>query len=452
MRLASVTALQGDWVMASLFDAMNTAVSGLTAQGIAMSNISNNIANARTVGYKGTDTSFADLVSQGRLTTDSSGVGTMAISTYDVTTQGTLSAAAAGTNLAISGNGFFVVQTGQVSPNGTVAFPGPVQYTRRGDFSTNAQGYLVNSVGAYLEGYAIDPTTGFADNSKLVPLQISNSVNAPVATSSLTLNANLPANATTGTALPPTTLQVYDALGNSHNVQLTWTPNGAGAWTAEMVVPDDTGGFDNTLNLTFGAGGAGVNAGTLQTLADGGGGAFTTTAAPGAAQATFTVDFGSGPQTVTLNLGTFNQSDGLTQYSSSTQQVTVNSTSQNGLPQGTFQSLSIDSSGNVSANYSNGQIVSLYQLPIAQFENPNALGASSGSLWIATGESGAAVLNGAGQGAAGKIQSSQLENSNVDLTGEFTKMIQTQQVYSANSRSITTANAMLADLLNIIHP
>ncbi|HZT89948.1 MAG TPA: flagellar hook protein FlgE [Stellaceae bacterium] len=439
--------------MASLFDAMNTAVSGLSAQGIAMSNISNNIANAQTVGFKGTNTSFADLVSAGSLTTDATGVGSRSISTSDVSGQGTLTTATSGTDLAISGNGFFAVQTGQVNANGTVSFPGPIQYTRRGDFSTSAQGYLVNSVGAYLEGYAIDQKTGFPDNSTLVPIQISNSVNAPVATSSMTLDANLPANATTGVALPPTTLQVYDAVGNAHDVQLNWTPNGSGAWTAEVVIPDATGGgFDNKLNATFGAGGAGVNAGTLQTLADGGGGAFTTTTAPGAAQATFSVDFGSGPQSITLNLGTYNQTGGLTQFSSPTKEVTVSSSSQNGLPQGTFQSLSIDGTGNVSANYSNGQTVTLYQLPLAQFQNPDGLSPVSGSLFIPTATSGTAILGTAGQGIAGTIQSSELENSNVDLTSEFTKMIQTQQVYSANSRSITTANNMLNDLLSIIHP
>jgi flagellar hook protein FlgE len=438
--------------MASLFDAMTTAVSGLTAQGLAMSNISNNIANAQTTGFKATNTSFADLVSQSGPASIGTGEGAMAISSTDVSTEGTLAAASSGTDLAISGSGFFAVQSGQVGTDGKVTFSNTTQYTQRGDFSLNAEGYLVNGVGAYLDGYGVDQTTGIANTAALVPVQVPNTINAPVATTTATLNANLPANAPSGTALSPTTLQVYDALGNAHNIDLTWTPNGAGSWTADVQIPDAAGGFNNNLDLTFGAGGAGVNAGTLQTLADGGGGAFTTSSAPGSATAQFTVNFGSGPQTITLNLGTYNAAAGLTQFSSSNAQVSVSSTSQNGLPQGIFQSLSIDTSGNVTVNYSNGQTATLYQLPVAQFENPDGLAASTGGLWSPTSASGVAVLNAAGLNGAGTIQSGELEDSNVDLTDEFTKMIQTQQVYSANSRSITTANAMLDDLLNIIHP
>jgi flagellar hook protein FlgE len=438
--------------MPSLFDAMSTAVSGLTAQGLAMSNISNNIANAQTTGFKGTSTSFADLVAQSGIAGRGNGEGAFAVSTTDVTTEGTLAQASSGSDLAISGNGFFAVQTGQVGTNGTVTFNNTTQYSRRGDFALNSAGFLVNGVGAYLDGYAVDQTTGVANTASLVPVQVPNTINAPVATTSATLDANLPANAPTGTALSPTTLQVFDALGKSHNINLTWTPNGAGSWTADVQIPDAAGGFNKNLDLTFGAGGAGVNPGTLQSLADGGGGAFTASPSPGPATVKFNVDFGSGPQTITLNLGTYNTASGLTQFSASNSEVSVSSTSQNGVPQGIFQSLSIDSSGNLTVNYSNGQTATLYQLPVAQFENPDGLAASTGSLWSPTSTSGVAVLNGAGLNGAGSIQSGELEESNVDLTNEFTKMIQTQQVYSANSRSITTANNMLADLLAIIHP
>jgi flagellar hook protein FlgE len=439
--------------MPSLFDAMSTAVSGLTAQGLAMSNISNNIANAQTTGFKGTSTSFADLVAQSGIAGRGNGEGAFAVSTTDVTTEGTLAQASSGTDLAISGNGFFAVQTGQVGTNGTVTFNNTTQYTRRGDFALNSAGFLVNGVGAYLDGYAVDQTTGVANTAALVPVQVPNTINAPVPTSSATLDANLPANAPTGTALSPTTLQVFDALGNAHDINLTWTPNGAGSWTADMQIPGAVGGFNHNLDLTFGTSGAGINPGTLQTLADGGGGAFTPSPSGSGAPATvqFQVNFGSGPQTITLNLGTYNTATGLTQFSASNTEVSVSSTSQNGVPQGIFQSLSIDTSGNLTVNYSNGQTATLYQLPVAQFENPDGLSASTGSLWSPTSTSGVAVLNGAGLNGAGSIQSGELEDSNVDLTNEFTKMIQTQQVYSANSRSITTANNMLADLLAIIH-
>ena len=444
--------------MAGLFDAMNTSVTGLTAQATAMGNISNNIANAQTTGYKADDTSFADLVNQSGLTSDGGGAGAIAISGYDVASQGTLTATNTATNLGISGNGFFAVESGSTNASGGITFTGNQEYTRRGDFSMNAQGYLVNGVGSYLEGYAVSPSTNTVDTSALVPIQISHAPNAPVATSSVSLDANLPSNAASGSTLSPTTLQVYDANGNSHSIQLNWTQTGTGQWAAEMKIPDAVGGFDNTLDLGFGTGAAGTTSGTIQSMANASGStAFTvpTGAAAAAgkpAQASFTVDFGSGPQTISLNLGTFNQATGLTQFSSSDQQVDVSSVNQNGLPQGNFQNVSIDQSGNVAINYSNGQSQTVYQVPLATFSNPDGLQADSGGVWSQTQDSGTAHIGSAGLNGAGSMQSGETENSNVDLTGEFTKMIQTQQVYSANSRAITTANQMLEDLLSIVHP
>ncbi|MBV9862946.1 MAG: flagellar hook protein FlgE [Alphaproteobacteria bacterium] len=430
----------------SLFDAMNTAVSGLNAQGAAMSNISNNIANAQTVGYKSDDTSFADLVA------GSGGGGTAATTGYDVGAQGTLVSTSTTSNLGIYGNGFFAVESGETGANGAVSFAGGTEYTRRGDFAVSAQGYLVNSTGSYLEGYAVG-SNGNVDTSALVPIQIPQSASAPAATGKVSLNANLPANASTTTSLSPTTLQVYDAEGNTHSVEVNWTMTGANQWSAEVTVPDAKGGFDNTLGLGF-SGGSGTSAGTIQSMTSSSS-AFTVPTnqkAGQAATASFSVDFGSGPQTITLNLGSFNQPSGLTQYSSSNQQVTVSSVTQDGSPSGTYQSMSIDGNGNLSVNYSNGQSKTLYQIPVVTFRDPDGLQESSaGGLWSATAASGAGNIDVAGNGGAGTIQSSSLENSNVNLTGEFTKMIQTQQIYSANSRAITTANDMLSDLLNVVH-
>jgi flagellar hook protein FlgE len=442
--------------MSSLFDAMNIAVTGLNAQGTAMSNISNNIANAQTIGFKADNTTFADLVNQNGLGQAGNGAGVMALSGYGVGVQGTLATAASATDLGIDGNGFFAVEAGQVAANSTTTFSGFTQYTRRGDFALNAQGYMANSVGNYLEGYAIDQTTGLANTGVLVPVQIAQQANAPVATSAVTLDANLPENATVGTTLSPTTLQVFDADGNEHNISVNFTPTAAGQWTADVQVPDAVGGFNNTLDLSFGAAG-GVNAGTIQSITNAAGSAaFTvpTGAAAAAGQpatASFTVNFGQGPQTISLNLGTFNQATGLTQFASNNQQVNVTSLNQNGLPQGAFQSVSISTSGTVSANYSNGQSVALYQIPIAQVDNPDGMQAGSGGVFTPTSDSGNPILSTAGANGSGTVQSGELEDSTVDLTGQFTQMIQTQQVYDANSRAITTANDMLADLLSIIH-
>jgi flagellar hook protein FlgE len=440
---------------------MTTAVSGLTAQAAAMSNISNNIANAQTVGFKAVDTTFSDLVNQSSAISFDGG-GAISTPSYTVNTQGSLVAAGESTDLGISGNGFFAVKTATLNPNGGVNFSNDTQYTRRGDFSLDKNGYLVNATGSYLQGYSVDPTTQAVDTSKMQPIQVSQLLDNPVATSSITLDANLPANAlnssqTGYTPFSPSTLQVYDATGNTHTVSLGWTKTAAGAWTLDVQAPDATGGFDQSLDLTFGTS-AGGTAGTLQTVTNAGGGTTFTVpsgaaaAAGQPATASFTVDFGSGPQTMTLNLGTFNQSSGLTQFSSTNAtQVNVNSVTQNGLPPGSYKSLSIDQNGFVTINYDNGQNKTFFQIPIVQFNDPNQLQSLTGGSFAQTTGSGTPKLSAPGANGAGTIASQELENSNVDIATEFTKMIQTQQVYSANSRAITTANDMLTNVINLVH-
>jgi flagellar hook protein FlgE len=283
---------------------------------------------------------------------------------------------------------------------------------------------------------------------------VSQAADPPVATSAVTLDANLPANSAAGATLAPTTIQVYDASGNTHSVTLTWAQTSTGQWTANVSVPDDTSSFNNTLDLGFGTT-AGTTTGTIQSIANAAGStAFTvpTTATAGQpAEASFSVNFGSGPQTIALNLGTFNQSGGVTQYDSADDEVDVSSATQNGLPQGTYEGVNIDSSGNVNINYSNGQSVTAYKIPLVQFNAPNELQSNSNDVYSQTATSGTPNIVSAGTNGAGTIEGSELEDSNVDITDEFTKMIQTQQIYSANSRAITTANDMLSDLLSIIH-
>ena len=143
-----------------IFDALNTSVGGLQAQSFALQNISGNIANASTVGYKGIDTSFEDLIPDSTTPDKQVAGGVTAFAQATITTQGTVSSSTVATNMAINGDGFFSVQIPTAITDNQPVFDGTTDYTRRGDFQVNANGYLVNGAGYYLMGETVDPTTG----------------------------------------------------------------------------------------------------------------------------------------------------------------------------------------------------------------------------------------------------------------------------------------------------
>ena len=156
-----------------LFDALTNAVSGLQSQAYAMQNISGNIANSQTISYKGLDTNFQDLIPDSNsVASQQVGSGVYASSLATVTVQGAIQAAQSGTNIAINGDGFFTVQNPTSFTGTTPNFDGVVSYTRRGDFQLNANGYLVNGAGYYLEGIPIDQTTGAPTGNVPAPLAI----------------------------------------------------------------------------------------------------------------------------------------------------------------------------------------------------------------------------------------------------------------------------------------
>jgi flagellar hook protein FlgE len=162
----------------------------------------------------------------------------------------------------------------------------------------------------------------------------------------------------------------------------------------------------------------------------------------------FTVDYGSGPQVVTLDLGKFQTTDGLTQFSGTT--VDIQRLSQDGLPQGLFTGLNINDNGDVQLNYDNGKSSVVARVPLAQFYDPTALQRADGQAFTETFDSGTARITNAGSSGAGTVRSSAVEGSNVDIAEEFSKMIVTQRAYSANTRVITTADQMLQDVISII--
>jgi flagellar hook protein FlgE len=432
----------------SLFGAMNTAISGLASQSAAFSNISDNIANSQTVGYKAVDTSFSDYLTVSNATTNLSG-STVATPQYTNDVQGTITQSTNPLSMAITGEGFFPVSV----QNGTAAggdptFSAQQQYTRAGDFTMNASGYLVNSAGQYLNGWPVNSATNVADQTTLTPVQISQTEDNPVATSTVTLSANLPATPASGTTTT-SQVQVYDSLGTEHTITLDWTQNSNGDWNVAINAPDNTTGTTiATADVQFGtASGNDVPAGTIGAITASGATA-STYSADGAATLSFDANFGNGTQPITLNLGNYGQSTGLTQYAGTTYEL--GGISQNGVPPGAFQSVSMTSTGDVVVNYNNGQNRTIAQIPVVTFNDPDQLQGQNGAAYTATIASGNPVAQQAGSNGAGGLVTSSLESSNVDIASEFSKLIVAQNAYGANSKVITTSDQMLQTTINML--
>jgi flagellar hook protein FlgE len=432
--------------MSSLFAALGVSVSGLDAQSQAIGNISDNLSNAQTTGFKSIGTQFEDLVTASSATNNSPG-GVRASPLYQNDVQGNIASTSTTTNLAISGQGFFPIEAAVQTTSGTTQFTN-AYYTRQGDFTLNKDGYMVNSSGYYLLGYTVAPD-GTVNASTTSPIQISSLLDNPVPTSTVTYSANLPASAATGYTSTSSTIQVYDALGNTNQMSLTWTKTGTNSWSVGVDVANGLGtgvDYKTTVPVSFNSG---TNIGTIQTVSSGSN--YTVDPASTDAGVSFALTFpGAGTQTVDLNLGSYNQAAGVTQYANSNSIVSVASFQQNGLGEGSFSSIGINASGTVSINYSNGSTRQIYQIPIAQFNSPDNLQRISGGAYQATLSSGTPNLYSAGTNGAGTISSSSLEASNVDIATEFTQMIQSQQIYSANAKSVTTINQMLTTIIQAI--
>lgn len=446
-----------------IFGAMTTAISGLQAQSFALENISGNIANARTTGFKRVDTSFADLVPDMPPRREISGsVG--AFSRNTTTVQGDVQASQIGTNMAISGEGFFMVQEPTSNNAGTRIFSGSTYFTRRGDFELDRDGYLVNGTGHFLMGNRVDTLTGATIGNAPGVLQIQSNNLPARATTTVNYQANLPKTPQTtvkqagGSELltpalnlptityadeanfldqtvPGQSVTVYDPSGAPVNVQMRWgktTNTVPETWslyyqtdtpTSPTPAPATPRWTQLSNSVTFSASG--------QML----------TPATGVIAAPYTVD---GVTTGSINL-TFGLT-GLTQYSNAQGAVNVNVLSQDGYPTGTLEGVQVGEGGLVMGTYSNGQTIALAEVSIAQFPADNLLKRLDGGVFAQTLESGQPII---GSGS-NSILGATLENSNSDIADEFSKMIITQQAYSANTRVVTTAQTMLQDVINII--
>ncbi len=445
----------------SLFGAINTAVSGLTAQSDAFGNISDNVANSQTVGFKEVDTSFSDYITTSTPTANDPGT-VVALPGYMNNVQGTVTQSDDPLALAIDGQGFFPVsQPVGNTNNGTPTFSPTPAYSRAGDFQMDKNGYLVNSAGDYLNGWSVNPSSGIVNRSSIAPIQINQTVFNPAATGNLTLAANLPATPTAGDPVS-SQVNVYDSLGTAP-VILNWTQvaGTTNAWNVQIVSPDDqnaapannvTDASGNpvvgTMQVTF------ANDGTIQNISNpvsdyGTVGSASAATAGQPATFTFSTEFiGGAPQTIAMNLGNYGQANGVTQFAGTT--YTLRGINQDGVPPGGFSGVTTTSAGDIVVNYTNGQARTIAQVPLVTFNDPNGLQRQNGQSFTATGLSGNPVTNDAGMNGAGTLVTGSIESSNVDIATQFTKLIVAQQAYSANSKSVTTADQMLQDTINMI--
>jgi len=426
----------------SIFGALDAAVSGLAANSNALGIISDNISNANTIGYKDTSTDFRTLVTASGSPSLYSPGGVQSSPLYNVAQQGVLQAESSPTDLAISGGGFFVVNS-----NAAGGSSGTISYTRAGNFTVDANGNLVNAAGLFLQGQpltaaqAAQIATGnnnvltTTTPSLLQTVNVSNNAGTAQQTSNVSLVANLPANATGAQTM---TVPVYDSLGVQHNMTLTFTPSGtANQWT---VAASFTGA--GTSTATIAAGDNVVQFNTDGTLNSAG----TTFNAASALSIAWdpTVSGGTSPQTVNFNLGNNGTSSGLSQIGTT---FSIGQINQDGVQFGNFAGVTVNQNGVVTANYDNGLNRAIYILPLGTFSDPNGLQPQSGNTYTESANSGTVVLREAGTGSAGAIAPSSLEDSTVDIATEFSNLIVTQRAYEANSKIITTADQMLQTLI-----
>ena len=427
----------------SLYGALTIGVAGLSANSMALSATSSNIANVNTVGYKNQTVNFETFVNIPGLAGNSS-AGVSSVIGQDVTTQGLPTSTTSPTDLSISGNGFFVV-----APNASGT--GGQEYTRAGSFTPDENGNLKNVAGLYLLGWQLDSQGNIPTNtSALSMINVSSLAGKAQATTNLGVQANLqssaavdstytPGDITSGVASPDfqRTINVYDSQGGSQPLTLSFIKTGANTWGYEVSYSG------NAANIT---GTNPIDTGTVTFNSDG-----TMKNVNGAAPASGTFNLtipwaastGLSSQSVAVNLGAVNGTSGLTQFDSAS---TLNGTSPDGSPFGSITGVQVSKDGTVTAQFSNGLSQAVYKIPIATFTNPDGLGQMSGDAYTATRQSGAANINLANTGSAGGIAAQTLEASTVDLATEFTNLITTQRAYSASARIVTTADQMLQEL------
>jgi len=482
----------------SLTGTLLSGVAGLKAQTNAMAILSDNISNINTIGYKKSLATFSTLVVNSAASTTYSPGGVKSGRFALIDNQGVLQASNRPLDVAITGNGFFAVNT---DGNGA----GDNLFTRAGSFHEDNQGRLVNSAGMYLMGWTLDQDGAISNVNQLDVVSVGTLNGVAVDTNAVSIGANLDSTETAGVNAPAIftdavataatltalnaladpnatpafrrAIQVFDSLGTAHNLNISFEKtSSANVWgfVLHAATPADisaTGDLDPAAGVVNGIVGYGTltfnGDGSLSSVTSGATMTAGSTAAPyssanplqgfytnatgspqtipliwsnGASSSAIAFDFGT-PGTVGTGL-----TDGISQFASDYNVAFIN---QNGSAVGLRTGVSIDKDGFVVASFSNGATQRIYQVPLTTFADPTALESRNGNAYAQTVQSGSFNWRIVNTGGAGRIEPSALESSNADLGDEFSNMIVTQRAYSANAKTITTADEMLDELLRI---
>jgi flagellar hook protein FlgE len=403
------------------------ALSGLQADSVALNTIGNNLANLNTTAFKGQTTSFEDLFYQqigesGSGDAIQVGAGTRVSGTSTDFTEGTIlpDSNANSADMALAGNGFFVVQQSGVQ-----------SLTRAGNFQLSSNGGLITQDGQQVMGYAA--VNGVVNqNSSLTPITIPVGLNEGAqATQNFSVTTNLNSGATVGTSFS-TPVQIFDSLGQSHQATVSYTKTATNTWSYSVALPAGDAGAptNNTGTLTFDTSGnlvspsGSVNNITFPGLTD------------GASDLSFNWNLNNSSGTPTISQ--------LASASSNTGSL------QDGFTSGVYKSFVVDSSGVITAQFSNGRTSTIGQLAVATVANTAGLTASGGNNFATTAASGLASVGVAGAGGRGTLDDGALEQSNVNISTEFSNLIVAQRAFEANSKTVTTFDTVSQDVLAMV--
>ncbi|MGY0216818.1 flagellar hook protein FlgE [Endozoicomonadaceae bacterium StTr2] len=401
--------------MSSLY----TAISGLSSASKSMDNISNNIANTRTTGYKALSSQFADMYTSG-----GTGGGVYVADVSQNMSQGNINYTSSKTDMAIKGDGFFVLEDAS----------GKKVYTRAGHFEMDKDNFLVNNQGLRVQGYPADQNGNLITGAPQ-DLKISNSDMPAKPTSTIDLGINLdgrqkepkvsPFDASNPSSYNSTSsTQVFDSQGNAHAVTAYYVKTADNKWDVHYQVGDKKIG-DAKLEFNENGGLKSIDGDASKKKID------LTGSVPG----------GAANLKIAMDVSTF------TQFGSS---FSVNTNKQNGNPSGSYQGIEISKEGKVFAQYSNGERRLMGGVVLADFANPNGLKQNGDTTWVASRESGAALYGLPDTAGLGSTIAGAVEQSNVDQTKELVNMVVVQSTYQANAKMITTSNALTQTLLQSV--
>lgn len=426
-------------IITSLF----SSVSGINAFGNGLSVISNNIANMATIGFKDSSVAFADIIGEGSAG-NQIGRGVFVSGIRTQFTQGSFETTGNGLDMALEGDGFFLLRTEE----------GTEFYTRAGLFSVNQDGLIANPEGLFLQGYQADPTGALT--GQIGNLNVASTSFPPQATTEMSIVANIDSRVTvppafdvndpTGTSNFSTSLSMFDSLGNSHLVSVFFRKAGPTAaplppgnqweWYAVIDAADSATGFTAIQAdgvLTFTTAGELDTELTNSTLFNFSGGATQ--------GQVINFEFGT---SITTDGGT--GLDGLTQFGSNSG---VLNQLQDGYASGSLQRVSVNKEGLLTGLFTNGKSRTLGGVTLGRFNNPQGLAKLGNNLYAVSADSGQPIFGSPDSAGMGKILASSLELSNVDLASQFVKMIEYQRGFQANSRVISITDEILQELVNL---